>query len=203
MTRKECLDAAATCVLQDRQSQYGGMEDNFRIIAGMWSLYLGQPVQAHDVAAMMALLKIARAKSNPGHEDNWVDLAGYAACAAECSGTNSPTPPWAKLAMADAEEVEKAVGKPEFKPGDAVEWGNVGRGWSPAVYLREAGGPGYCIVQKPDGGELIVSRFYLRKAEANHPENPDSSKRAEGCEELVQRIKEVNPAIYGEKKEQD
>ena len=220
MTRKECLDAAATCVLQDRQSQYGGMEDNFRIIAGMWSLYLGQPVQAHDVAAMMALLKIARAKSNPGHEDNWVDLAGYAACAAECSGIGTEIPPWAKLVEKEAEEVEKAFGKPdggccqkgkghwpeepEFKQGDAVElWDKARDKWMPCVYLRKAVDPGYSIVQSSDCRELLVSSFYLRKAEANHPENPDSSKRAEGCEELVQRIKEVHPAIYGEKKEQD
>ena len=33
---------------------------------------------------MMALLKMARAKSNPYHEDNYVDGAGYMACAAEC-----------------------------------------------------------------------------------------------------------------------
>jgi hypothetical protein len=34
---------------------------------------------------MMVLLKAARAKSNPQHVDNYVDAAGYAACAAECA----------------------------------------------------------------------------------------------------------------------
>ena len=32
---------------------------------------------------MLALLKIARIRSGNGKEDNWVDLAGYAACGAE------------------------------------------------------------------------------------------------------------------------
>ena len=85
MTRKECLDKAAQCVTQDRQSEYGGMEDNFRIIANFWSIYLGRKVYPVDVAAMMALLKLARAKANPRHGDNWIDLAGYAACGAECA----------------------------------------------------------------------------------------------------------------------
>ncbi len=86
MTRKECLDKAAECVLKDRASQYGGVEDNFRTIANFWSVYLGRKVYPADVAAMMALLKIARAKANPRHADSWVDLAGYAACGAECAG---------------------------------------------------------------------------------------------------------------------
>jgi hypothetical protein len=37
-----------------------------------------------DVAAMLALLKIARLQQSPNHRDSWVDLAGYAACGAEC-----------------------------------------------------------------------------------------------------------------------
>jgi hypothetical protein len=32
---------------------------------------------------MMSLLKLARIRSNPGHSDNWIDLAGYAACGGE------------------------------------------------------------------------------------------------------------------------
>jgi hypothetical protein len=38
------------------------------------------------VALMMAWLKIVRASGNPGHEDSFVDLAGYAACGAELAG---------------------------------------------------------------------------------------------------------------------
>ena len=86
MTRQECLDAAAKAVLKDRAREYGdGPEDSFSAIAGMWSAYLGRPVSSADVACMMALLKIARLKANPHHGDSWVDIAGYAACGAECA----------------------------------------------------------------------------------------------------------------------
>ena len=35
------------------------------------------------VAALLALLKIARIATGHGKSDNWVDLAGYAACGGE------------------------------------------------------------------------------------------------------------------------
>lgn len=85
MTRKECLDKAAECVLKNRAAEYGGMERNFETIADFWSVYLGVKLYDRDVAAMMSLLKIARMKSNPTHLDSAVDLAGYAACFAECA----------------------------------------------------------------------------------------------------------------------
>lgn len=87
MTRKECIDAAAMAVLTDRSKQYGSPEDCFSLIARLWSSYLGHPVSSCDVACLMALLKIARAKHNPRHDDDWVDLAGYAACGAECAAS--------------------------------------------------------------------------------------------------------------------
>jgi hypothetical protein len=92
MTRKECLDHAAKAVLTGRSQQYGEPEDSFGVIAGMWSVYLGRPVSSCDVACMMALLKIVRAKQNPHHDDSWTDLAGYAACGAECSEKMYSTP---------------------------------------------------------------------------------------------------------------
>lgn len=85
MTRKECLDNAVKVVLSDRNSQYGEPEDSFHAIAGLWSVYLGRPVSPCDVALMLSLLKIARAQRNPHHDDSWTDLAGYAACGAECA----------------------------------------------------------------------------------------------------------------------
>ena len=48
------------------------------------SLTLGDvAVDAVTVALLMAELKIARAVTNTGHMDSWVDLAGYAACGGE------------------------------------------------------------------------------------------------------------------------
>ena len=40
-------------------------------------------VSGCDVAAMMSLLKIARTATGAAKLDNWVDIAGYAACGAE------------------------------------------------------------------------------------------------------------------------
>lgn len=85
MTRKDLLEAAMLATTE-RGVEYGKPEDNFAVIARLWRCYLGVPVNAHDVAMMMVLFKVARAKSAPGHTDNLTDIAGYAACAAELGG---------------------------------------------------------------------------------------------------------------------
>ena len=85
MTRAEILDKAKQCVCGDREEDYGTVENNFQRIADFWNAYLGffKALTAKDVAAMMALLKIARIASGHAKSDNWVDLAGYAACGGE------------------------------------------------------------------------------------------------------------------------
>ena len=96
MTRSEILDAAKRCVCGDREQDYGSPENNFKTIAGLWTIYLYGDVlmeendhdnwnvlDERDVAAMMALVKIARIASGNAKGDNWVDLAGYAACGGE------------------------------------------------------------------------------------------------------------------------
>ena len=81
--RIEVLAQAAHIVSEDRNTTYGDPEDSFERVAALWGAYLGTDMlMAHDVAAMLALLKIARLATNPLHEDSWVDLAGYAACGA-------------------------------------------------------------------------------------------------------------------------
>ena len=84
-TRKTILEAAEKCVCHDRQDTHGRPEDSFGTIADLWTAYLdiGREITPVDVANMMILLKIGRAKENPKHTDNWVDMAGYAACAGE------------------------------------------------------------------------------------------------------------------------
>lgn len=83
LTRSALLGAADKIVSRDRNATHGKPEDSFAHIAAMWSGYLGIAIRPHDVAAMMAALKLARIRSNPSHADNWIDLAGYAACGAE------------------------------------------------------------------------------------------------------------------------
>ena len=94
MTRTDILDAAREAVA-GRQGIYGGPEDSYRRVAALWNAYLApddHQLTAFDVAMMLALLKIARTRTAPGHTDNLVDLAGYAACAAETVGRNGAEP---------------------------------------------------------------------------------------------------------------
>lgn len=86
MNRKQVLAEALVCVNGDREQDYGSPENNFAVIAELWGAYLGCEVAAYDVAAMMALVKIARISSGHAKHDNWVDLAGYAACGGEIQG---------------------------------------------------------------------------------------------------------------------
>lgn len=88
MTRKEILEAAEKCVCGDREQDYGSPEDSFQAIANLWIDYLnakgfGIDIVPEDVAAMLALLKIARIATGHGKDDNWIDIAGYAACGGE------------------------------------------------------------------------------------------------------------------------
>ena len=84
-TRSSVLDTAKQYVTEDREATHGNMEDNFEAIAMLWEQYFNcewsfSPV---DVAVMMALLKIARLKSNKDNPDNYIDTCGYMACAGE------------------------------------------------------------------------------------------------------------------------
>lgn len=92
MTRAEILDAAHRCVCGDREEDYRRPENNFGTIAEFWEGYIKRKcvtnetavcILPEDVAAMLALLKIARIASGHAKADNWVDLAGYAACGGE------------------------------------------------------------------------------------------------------------------------
>ena len=88
VTRGQVLDTAKEYVTKDRAADHGDMEDNFQRIAVYWNAHLGliDFIKTKDVAAMMALLKIARIHSNPTHMDNWVDACGYMACGGEIVG---------------------------------------------------------------------------------------------------------------------
>lgn len=57
MNREEILKCAKICVCGDREQDYGSPENN-----------------------------IARIATGHGKADNWVDLAGYAACGGELEG---------------------------------------------------------------------------------------------------------------------
>ena len=88
MTREQILDTAKTIINGERQRDYGDAGDNFQVIADMWNAYLkvshaGTPLNRHDVANMMILLKVARNVSGEIKDDNYIDIAGYAALGGE------------------------------------------------------------------------------------------------------------------------
>lgn len=91
MTRKEILVKAIEAITQEKPDAYGRPEDNFQQIADLWMPYLKSKcvggdvsIGPEDVAIMMVLFKVARmATGKPGYADNYIDIAGYAACAGE------------------------------------------------------------------------------------------------------------------------
>lgn len=72
-------EEAQEIVNGERQQNYGDMNDSFLRIAGLWSAYVGIPIDKYDVAKMMMLLKISRVK-NCNHRDSYVDIVGYVEC---------------------------------------------------------------------------------------------------------------------------
>lgn len=62
-----------------RQKDYGDLHASFNRIAGLWSSYLDYEINSFDVAKMMILLKVSRAKHN-NHRDSYVDIVGYVEC---------------------------------------------------------------------------------------------------------------------------
>ena len=92
-TRAEILEAAGKCITGGRDEEYGEPEDSFDLIARLWEPYIRAAcvspganvgIREQDVAILMGLLKIARAAVSD-KPDNFVDLAGYAACAGEAA----------------------------------------------------------------------------------------------------------------------
>lgn len=79
----EIATKAAELIGGDRARQHGDKRTNHENIAVLWGGYLGVELTAHDVALMMALLKIARTKTGSHNPDDYVDGVGYLAIAGE------------------------------------------------------------------------------------------------------------------------
>lgn len=92
----EFLQHAATLVGADRETSHGPKKRNHDNIAALWQAYLDirfdrdAPLTGLDVAHMMALLKVARTQLGNFNPDDYVDMAGYAGCAAEIRSAHLP-----------------------------------------------------------------------------------------------------------------
>jgi hypothetical protein len=83
MNRSELLKAAEKIVTTDRNVTYGPPENSLGLIAKFWSAYLGYEVKDYEVGILLGLMKIARIRHNPLHEDSFCDSVGYLAIANE------------------------------------------------------------------------------------------------------------------------
>lgn len=89
----QLLDTAKAAVL-DRHRVYGPPQEHFARTVGMvnslFASVLKRPLTTSDWARIMLLDKLARDLGPRPHPDNAVDLAGYAACLAECQASAPP-----------------------------------------------------------------------------------------------------------------
>lgn len=76
--RTEGLNQAITLIDGDREGVYGDPLVSHERIGKLWSALLGVEINAHQVAMMMAAMKLSRLAGQAEHKDSWIDLAGYA-----------------------------------------------------------------------------------------------------------------------------
>jgi len=87
---------AAELIGGEREHVHGDKYTNHTRIAAVWNGILAAadkapatPLDAHDVANMMEGLKIARRYTGRFNIDDYIDGAGYAACAGEIAAKDN------------------------------------------------------------------------------------------------------------------
>jgi hypothetical protein len=83
-TAAERLLLDALEAVRDRRGKYGPPQGHFSITVALVNAAFGTTFSERDWATIMVLDKIARSRGPADCRDNDVDLAGYAACRAEC-----------------------------------------------------------------------------------------------------------------------
>lgn len=68
----------AKAIIEDRGFDYGHPSDNMQRTARLWSAYLEMPIADYQVAACMALVKLARSMET-SKVDTFIDMAAYCA----------------------------------------------------------------------------------------------------------------------------
>lgn len=157
-TANEIATEAARLVGGDRAQQHGDKGANFEATAKLWNAYLSirkggvsAPITGSDFANMMVLAKMSRVHTGVKFNmDNFVDMAGYAACGGEVAlqEQSADTPPDFLWPFGSSEGFQKWNGglPPEGKmfdfvsifghpfkyyPSDLIEWENVAW-WRPS-----------------------------------------------------------------------
>jgi len=122
----EIAAVASELVGGDRDRQHGQKRDNFVRIASVWQSYLEirrdktAPLGPADVGHMMVLMKIARTQSGAVNPDDYIDAAGYAACAGEIACQEAVDQTWVDAAIED--EVRKTAKFHAQRAAEAAEF---------------------------------------------------------------------------------
>ena len=89
--RSQILSRASDIINGNREDTYGTPQQNFACVAQIWSAILGIEISPAQVCLCMVGVKMARAATGKiDHEDNWVDMSGFAACGGEVSQNDLP-----------------------------------------------------------------------------------------------------------------
>lgn len=116
--RESVLAEAASLITGDRNKTYGSPTQNFQNTAELWTVLLrhklkdGEVIDPNEVGTLMVALKLARTVAQD-KRDNYVDMAGYAACAHEAS-----------------------VGSEEEAPTEQPLWSGSFRGPEPPTHVK-------------------------------------------------------------------
>ena len=94
---EDVLTVAAELVTGNRRESHGEMYESFSQVAAMWTSFLNgrdltaKPLKPHEICDMMELLKMSRSTKGDFNHDDYIDRAGYAACAFECRKRDDET----------------------------------------------------------------------------------------------------------------
>lgn len=72
----------AADIIRERGETHGSYENNFQLIADMFSLRIGREFHPFEVCVLLECVKDARMFANPGNVDNYLDGINYKAFSA-------------------------------------------------------------------------------------------------------------------------
>lgn len=109
MNAAEIAAKASELVGGDRAKTHGDKAENFNRIAAIWNgtlkaagITTSRSLDGHDVCNLMETMKVARRYTGSFNEDDYIDGAGYSACAGEVRAVQDEKDrSWAKAAVGE------------------------------------------------------------------------------------------------------